>query len=414
MQGRTRGTLRPSEEVGDDGILSDGFVARLADHIFENPAMSGGLFVMALTAAAIVSNAMMMQNGHHPDPLFMTRPGVASRAPVPLPRTRVAEPAKPPVPVPVPAPRQAPAAQPAATPVAAAVADETVIADVQRALAGRRLYRGAADGIAGPHTRAAIAAYEKSAGLPVTGTASADLLARLRGQGKQVVAAKPLLPAAKVAAPSAAAAPAAPSAASAVQTAAAAAPPTFPAPARQAIEAISATPEAATPPPPASSPAAVARQAAEPVATPPAEEPVPTAADVAPDADAVDEAAPSAPEAAAPPPPQAPPAAPPAASAAHAAVAAPVAAAPVAAAPVADAPPPPLPETSNGDRLRYRKIQNALNQAGYGPLKADGMASEQTTSAIRRFELDNGLPITGKPSERVTARLVSIGAMDAN
>jgi hypothetical protein len=65
--------LRPSADVEEDAVLSDGFVARLTDHVFENPAMSGGLFVMALTAAAIVSNAMMMQNGHHPDPLFTPR-----------------------------------------------------------------------------------------------------------------------------------------------------------------------------------------------------------------------------------------------------------------------------------------------------------------------------------------------------
>jgi len=45
---------------------------------------------------------------------------------------------------------------------------------------------------------------------------------------------------------------------------------------------------------------------------------------------------------------------------------------------------------------------------------ADGVASEETASAIRRFELDNGLPITGKPGEKVAARLVSIGAMAAN
>src|SRR5579872_1887411 len=163
--------MRTSEEIEDE-ILSDGFVARLADRIFENPAMSGGLFVMALTAAAIVSNAMMMQNGHHPDPLFMTRPNLASRAPVPLPRARVEQPARPPVPLP--APRQAPAPQAAPEPVTA-VPDQKLIAEVQHALAGKRLYRGAADGIAGPHTRAAISAYEKSAGLPVTGIASADL-----------------------------------------------------------------------------------------------------------------------------------------------------------------------------------------------------------------------------------------------
>ena len=44
----------------------DGVMAVLIDRMFENPAMSGGLMVMALTASAIVSNAMFLQTGHHP------------------------------------------------------------------------------------------------------------------------------------------------------------------------------------------------------------------------------------------------------------------------------------------------------------------------------------------------------------
>ena len=96
MQDRTQGGLRPSADVEEDDVLSDGFVARLTDHVFENPAMSGGLFVMALTAAAIVSNAMMMQNGHHPDPLFMTRPMPVAHAPVPRWGWGVAPPYVPP------------------------------------------------------------------------------------------------------------------------------------------------------------------------------------------------------------------------------------------------------------------------------------------------------------------------------
>jgi peptidoglycan hydrolase-like protein with peptidoglycan-binding domain len=381
--------MRPSGEVEEE-FLSDGFVARLADRIFENPAMSGGLFVMALTAAGIVSNAMMMQNGHHPDPLFMTRPNVASRAPVPLPRARVEQPARPPVPLPP--LRETPAAAPAAP-------DQKLIAEVQRALAGKRLYRGAADGIAGPHTRAAISAYEKSTGLPVTGMASADLLARLRTPEKQAAVVKPALPA-KAAAPAAALPPVAavPAAAVTVALPAATSGQPLPAPGRHAIEAIAASPDGGAAPA-AVAPAALARQPAEPPAAPPPADQVPSVADAAPEPAAVDEA-----------PPPAPPPSPPAA-----ATAAPDAAAvPVAVAPVADAPPPPPPDPSTADRQRYRKIQNALNQAGYGPLKADGIANEQTAGAIRRFELDNGLPITGKPSERVSARLVSIGAMDAN
>jgi peptidoglycan hydrolase-like protein with peptidoglycan-binding domain len=44
-------------------------------------------------------------------------------------------------------------------------------------------------------------------------------------------------------------------------------------------------------------------------------------------------------------------------------------------------------------------------------LPVDGEASEATADAIRRFELDNGLPITGAPSDALIRRLVAIGAV---
>lgn len=402
MQDRTQGGVRPSADVEEDTLLSDGFVARLADHVFENPAMSGGLFVMALTAAAIVSNAMMMQNGHHPDPLFMTRPMPAAHTPVPLPRTRAGLPVRAPVPVPL--PRQAPAAQPAAAPVAPPP-DAKLIADVQRALAVKHLYRGAADGIAGTRTRAAISAYEKSAGLPVTGFATSDLLAHLRSPTKQLAAVKPVSAGSRPAATPAAI----PAVQPAVAAAAAAPAEQTPAPvpaARQAIEAIAAPPttDEATPADeaaPDSAPGVAARQAIEPAAAPQASDPVAPVAEAAPDPGPAADAPPGPPDAAASPPPVAPA---PSAEPASALPAAPVAATPVQ----------PVRDPAIGDRQRYRSVQNALNQAGYGPLTAGGIPNEETASAIRRFELDNGLPITGKPGDRVAARLVSIGAMQAN
>ena len=51
---RRRAAPRRGEETI---VLGDGVIARIADRAFENPAMSGGLLVMGLTAAAIVSNA---------------------------------------------------------------------------------------------------------------------------------------------------------------------------------------------------------------------------------------------------------------------------------------------------------------------------------------------------------------------
>jgi peptidoglycan hydrolase-like protein with peptidoglycan-binding domain len=360
------------DEVEEDGILADGFVARLADHVFENPAMSGGLFVMALTAAAIVSNAMMMQNGHHPDPLFMTRPTPAAHAPVPLPRARIEEPKAP-----VPLPRQAPSPPPQAAPAAAPVAGPKIVAEIQHALAVKKFYAGAADGIAGSRTRAAISAYEKSAGLPVTGIATADLLQRLRAPAKQVAAARPGPPAAKPVAAAAAVATAAAVAAPPVARVAAA--PPAPAAAPPVGERVAVEPAAAEPP--------------EPVAPVAAAEPEPLAATLASSpAPPPTVALASAAEEPAPPPAPAP-------------VITPVADPPVA---------PPGPNPALVERKRYRSVQNALNQAGYGPLPTDGIASEETASAIRRFELDNGLPLTGKPGDRLAARLVSIGAMPVN
>jgi len=55
--------------------------------------------------------------------------------------------------------------------------------------------------------------------------------------------------------------------------------------------------------------------------------------------------------------------------------------------------------------LRLLKIQKALSELGYGPLKADGLMGANTTAAIRRFEFDRGLPLTGEPGPKVIERL---------
>jgi peptidoglycan hydrolase-like protein with peptidoglycan-binding domain len=47
---------------------------------------------------------------------------------------------------------------------------------VQQELAREGYYRGSIDGQVGPLTRAAIAAYQKDNGLPVTGKITGDLL----------------------------------------------------------------------------------------------------------------------------------------------------------------------------------------------------------------------------------------------
>lgn len=336
-QGRKAAYLTEPDEIGTDGL-----VARFADHVFENPAMSGGLLVMALTATAIISNAMFLQNTRHPQPFFMTRPAPALLAPevdpsaVPLPRPRadrtggLSSPAvEPPLPRVPPAQRVDGAPPPV---------DRAVVTDLQRALAERGLYKGAIDGIPGSRTRAAISAYQQAEGLAVTGEASTDVLDHIR-------------------------------------------------------TASIAKPAPVEPP--------AARVAASP---PPEVQPAPQAAmipaeNTAPDADPIASLVES-------------PAKPVPSQVPAAAAAPPSAIAPAEASLPASDPAPAL-DPAAAERDRYVAVQHALNSIGYGPVTENGVIDRDTADAIRRFELDNGMPITGRPEERVVNRLISIGAMEA-
>lgn len=50
-------------------------------------------------------------------------------------------------------------------------------------------------------------------------------------------------------------------------------------------------------------------------------------------------------------------------------------------------------------------VQMVLSDLGYGHLDADGMVGSETRNAIRRFELDRGLDITGEIDQRLLAEL---------
>ena len=56
-------------------------------------------------------------------------------------------------------------------------------------------------------------------------------------------------------------------------------------------------------------------------------------------------------------------------------------------------------------------IQQALADAAYGPLTVDGIAGRETADAVRRFQLDQGMAVTGKIDDALISRLVSVGAM---
>lgn len=57
---------------------------------------------------------------------------------------------------------------------------------------------------------------------------------------------------------------------------------------------------------------------------------------------------------------------------------------------------------------QVRKVQKALSELGYGALTVDGLIGNQTRHAIRQFELNYGLEITGEVSEGLLSKLAEL------
>jgi peptidoglycan hydrolase-like protein with peptidoglycan-binding domain len=56
-------------------------------------------------------------------------------------------------------------------------------------------------------------------------------------------------------------------------------------------------------------------------------------------------------------------------------------------------------------------VERALAALGYGPLKVDGLADQDTESSIRRFEQDQGLPVTGQITARLARELAAMSGL---
>jgi peptidoglycan hydrolase-like protein with peptidoglycan-binding domain len=117
--------------------------------LLRRPADSLAATVAIVAAITILINALFMQSGPHPAPIF------ANSEPAPVVAPHAASTA-------VPTPPKAAAAT---EPAAATHSRSDVIANIQRELARRGFYDGAADGVYGPKTDAAIRDFEQAAGL---------------------------------------------------------------------------------------------------------------------------------------------------------------------------------------------------------------------------------------------------------
>jgi peptidoglycan hydrolase-like protein with peptidoglycan-binding domain len=135
-------------------------------HAFgRNPRDTIALAVVVLAVGAILINALHLQPGTHPAPIFKIRPRpVATAEPGPtLASLR---------------PPQGPAAR---TDTAAPSGRTRVdlVADIQRELTKRNFYDGPADGISGPKTDAAIRDFLQAAGIKIAAEPNDELLRTL-------------------------------------------------------------------------------------------------------------------------------------------------------------------------------------------------------------------------------------------
>jgi peptidoglycan hydrolase-like protein with peptidoglycan-binding domain len=56
-------------------------------------------------------------------------------------------------------------------------------------------------------------------------------------------------------------------------------------------------------------------------------------------------------------------------------------------------------------RERTKQVQEALNKTSGADLKVDGIMGKQSRAAIKKYQKDNGLKVTGKPDQETLAKL---------
>ena len=141
--------------------------------LLRRPGDSLAAAVAVAAAITILVNALFLQTGPHPAPIFANSPPAS----VAVPQASAPAPARPKV------------ADTAAEPATNAHLRSDVIANTQRELLRRGFYDGAADGVYGPKTDAAIRDFEQAAGLRPSAEPNDMLLASI---ARSAIKAQPL------------------------------------------------------------------------------------------------------------------------------------------------------------------------------------------------------------------------------
>ena len=136
------------------------FLMLLVRLALRRPLDSIAAAVAGFAAIAILSNALFMQSGPHPAPIFANKP-----VPVSLPLTGSAA--------------VAPQRKAGDAKFELTRPRSDMVADIQRELLRRGFYEGAADGVYGPKTDTAIRDFEQAAGLRPSAEPNDMLLASI-------------------------------------------------------------------------------------------------------------------------------------------------------------------------------------------------------------------------------------------
>lgn len=144
--------------------------AKVAAAIGRHPREFVGIVMATAATFTIFVNALFLQKGPHPAPIFATRQ---------------------PAPVPMAPPRPQAAATTIAPPVDNGPSRSQLIADIQRELNRRGYYDGAVDGVWGARTDAAARDFAQATGVKVNVEASDALLRAILSAGAKRVATEP-------------------------------------------------------------------------------------------------------------------------------------------------------------------------------------------------------------------------------
>ena len=148
----------------------------LGGAITRHPREAVGIAMAVVATLTIFVNALFLQHGPHPAPIFATRAAANRQAPRIIPESHLAPRLTP---MPAPAPRT----------------QAQVTGDIQRELSRRGFYGGAVDGIWGAKTDAAARDFVQAAGLTLNPEPSESLLRALLAPSTKVASSQAAAPA---------------------------------------------------------------------------------------------------------------------------------------------------------------------------------------------------------------------------